>query len=109
MESLEYQGWSNRETWATALHLGNDQGVYEAVRELTREEIEGHDISEEINAYYLGERISEWVQDSVLGYDNVSTNPHAYSMLLDIGSLYRVNWREIAESYLSEMKQEVSA
>ena len=30
----EYNGWTNRETWATALHINNDQGLYEAVQEI---------------------------------------------------------------------------
>ena len=28
MEIQEYNGWSNRETWATKLWIDNDQGLY---------------------------------------------------------------------------------
>jgi hypothetical protein len=109
MESLEYQGWSNRETWATALHIGNDSSLYEIARDYARQEIEGHDIGEEINAYHLGETLKNWIEDDLLTLENISGNRDLWLMLTDIGSLYRVNWREIAEGYLSELKEEASA
>jgi hypothetical protein len=109
MESLEYQGWTNRETWATALWLSNDSSLYEIARDYAREEIEGHDIGEEINAHHLGETFKNWIEEDLLTLENISGNRDLWLMLTDIGSLYRVNWREIAESYLSEMKEEVSA
>jgi hypothetical protein len=42
--------------------------------------------------------------NEILDWENVSLNRQAFSMAQDIGSLYRVNWREIADSFLSEMK-----
>lgn len=99
----EYNGWTNRETWCVNLWLDNDQGIYETIQGLTREEIEGHDDGEEINAYHLGKRIEEWV-NALFDYENVIHNRDLFIMMSDIGSLYRVNWREIAESKLEEMK-----
>lgn len=32
-----YQGWENYETWVTALWLDNDQGTYNAVRDLAKD------------------------------------------------------------------------
>jgi len=29
----EYNGWTNRETWATALHIDNDQSLQEEASE----------------------------------------------------------------------------
>src|SRR5690242_7741005 len=31
-----YNGWTNRETWAVALHINNDQGWQESVHEALR-------------------------------------------------------------------------
>jgi len=100
----EHNGWSNRETWATALHINNDQSLYEMARDYTRQEIEGHDEGEEINSYYLGQTLQNWIEGDLLTLENISGNFDLFNMLTDIGSLYRVNWQEIADSFLSEMK-----
>jgi hypothetical protein len=93
----EYNGWTNRETWATALHITNDGGLINPLNEVAKLHDNLNDMADEIEAF-----ISE-----VLEFDNISTNRSAFLMLQDIGSLYRVNWREIAESIMSEV--EVSA
>ena len=103
MQDQEYNGWTNRETWATALHINNDQALYEIAQGYTREELEGHDKDEVINPYYLGEVLRSWIEDDLLTFENMD-NGALFSMLTDIGSLYRVNWSEIADSFLSEMR-----
>lgn len=105
----EYQGWSNRETWATALWIDNDQSLYEIARDYAEQEIEGHDKEEEINAYYLGETLKNWIEEDLLTLENIAGNRDLWLMLTDIGSLYRVNWREIAQGYLDELVKEMSA
>jgi hypothetical protein len=104
MQEQEYNGWSNRETWATALWINNDQALYEIAQDYTKQELEGHDSGEEINPYYLGETIRWWIEEDLLTLENIAGNQALFNMLTDIGSLYRVNWREIADSFLSEMK-----
>lgn len=95
----EYNGWTNRETWATALHIDNDEGLLAPILEVAQLHNNLTDLAGEIEAF-----ISE-----VLEFDNVSTNRNAYLMLTDIGSLYRVNWREIAETYLVKVEEAVNA
>jgi hypothetical protein len=110
----EYQGWNNRETWATALHLDNDQGFYNEVQGLTREAIElitYEDIdSNTLNeaSYRLADSLEEWVS-ALLEFDNVSTNEQLFNMLADIGSLYRVDWREIAQGYITTFTAQAGA
>ena len=98
MNEQEYNGWSNRETWATALHIDNDEGLLAPILEVAQLHDNLTDLAGEIEAF-----ISE-----VLDFDNVSTNRNAYIMLTDIGSLYRVNWREIAEGYLVKVEEGAS-
>jgi hypothetical protein len=91
----EYNGWTNRETWATVLHLNNEQGLYETVRDWAVSNWE-EDESEAVTV--LSESIEDFVTELVESdWDGVKF------MRSDIGSLYRVNWREIAESFISEM------
>lgn len=104
----KFNGWTNRETWATNLHIENDQYLYETAREYAKRELEGHDEGEEINPYYLGERLSSWIQDDLLTLENIAGNEGLWLMLTDIGSLYRVNWREIATYQLDQVKEEAS-
>jgi hypothetical protein len=84
-----YNGWTNRETWATALHISNDQGLEDTAAELTRDAAD---------VYRLADALECFV-DEVLDDDHVRENPHAFMMLTDIGSLWRVDWREIAANY----------
>jgi hypothetical protein len=92
--NTEYNGWTNRETWATALHINNDEGLINPLSEVAKLHDNLNDMADEVEGF-----ISE-----VLDFDNVSTNRNAFLMLQDIGSLYRVNWREIAESIMSEVQ-----
>ena len=105
----EYNGWTNRETWATMLYIDNDQWLQETALNYAREEVQGHDEGEEINPYHLGETIKNWIEEELLTLENVSEIRGLWLMLTDIGSLYRVNYREIAEALLSYVKEEVSA
>ncbi len=97
----EYNGWSNRETWATKLHLDNDEALNKYAWEYARE----YD-----HAYELGQVLKNWVEEDLLTLKNIAGNRDLWLMLTDIGSLYRVDWREIAQAYLDELlKEETSA
>jgi hypothetical protein len=90
----EYNGWTNRETWATALYINNDEGLINPLNEVAKLHDNLNDMAEEIESFI----------NEVLDFDNISTNRNAFLMFQDIGSLYRVNWREIAESIMSEIE-----
>jgi hypothetical protein len=98
--SEEYNGWSNRETWAVALHLNNDQGFIDEVEQFTHRAIQDNPLEEA--GYRLADSLEEWVS-AFFEFDTVSTNEHLFIMMTDIGSLYRVNWREIAQTYVDTM------
>ena len=101
-----FNGWNNRETWAAKLWIDNDQALYEIAREYTQEEIQGHDEGEEINAYDLGQTLKSWIEDDLLTLENIAGNQELFNMLTDIGSLYRVDWREIAQAFIDDEKEE---
>jgi hypothetical protein len=99
----QYNGWTNRETWATKLHLDNDEYFNDCAWELARK---WNDANKELFVYELGEWIKNWIEDDLLVLENVSNNSQLWLMLTDIGSLYRVNWQEIAQTYVEELAQE---
>ena len=97
----EYQGWSNRETWAANLWINNEQGIYEMVLDFTETSREEH--KEDGGARgCLAESIENYMTE-ILDMQNVFENKELLVMSQDIGSLYRVDWHEIAESFLSEV------
>ena len=92
MTEEEYNGWRNRETWAMALWLDNDQGLYNQARELVRESIK-----EGGNLYDAERVLKEWVEE--LEQDACEeSRKELCSMFHDIGSLWRVDWAEVTES-----------
>ena len=96
MNDQEYSGWSNRETWATNLWLTNDYGMTKDL-EIYFQELhnEGEPTTPEIMRNFT-DYIENFIGE-LLEFENL--NQTTYSMLTDIGSLYRVNWREIAEEF----------
>ena len=109
MEEQGYQGWSNRETWATNLWISNDQALYEIARDYASTALEEHRGEEESVALYcLQETLKSWIEEDLLTLENIKGNRDLWMMLTDIGSLYRVDWREIAGYYLDEIKEEVA-
>lgn len=109
MEEKDCNGWSNRETWATALHINNDQALLEIALNYAKQEIEGHDKGEEINTYHLGQALESWLVDDLLTFEKVREKRDLWLMLTDMGSLYRVNWRELADHYLDQAREGVTA
>lgn len=99
----QYNGWTNRETWAVKLHLDNDEALNDWAWEYARQWEEAR---EEKLVWELGETLKNWVEDDLLTFDNIRASRELWSMLSDIGSLYRVNWQEIAQTYVQELAQQ---
>lgn len=94
----KYEGWTNHETWATNLWIDNTYGLYITAQGLAKE-------SE--NIYDLADKLRDLVE-GLFDYDSVKRNHELFLMLTDIGSLYRVNWKEVAEHQLSAAKESAS-
>lgn len=88
-----YAGWTNRETWATGLWIGNDEGLYRWVRRiLTRPNASFNDKVHNLREFFI----------DICSNAAEQGNKEALYMCQDIGSLWRVNWEEIARAYLEE-------
>lgn len=99
-ENEQYQGWTNRETWAVNLHLSNDQGLYDQVNELAEKtERNPVDLAEEIRTYVEEELLSpEWWRSEM----GTPMPEGIESMRSEVGSLWRVNWDEVAKAWLED-------
>ena len=83
-----YNGWRNRETWAVALHLSNDEGLYHAMRHVAADDRWGYDTKQ-----FTEDWLFALVEDG---------NKNAYAVLTDIGSLWRVDWKAVRDSFRDE-------
>ena len=90
MNKQEYNGWTNYETWNYKLWLDNNQETYDAVRTLAKKHNDAFDLSIEL---------------SKVAHDNAPLlEASFYSDVLN-ASISEVNFFEIAESYLEEIKE----
>jgi hypothetical protein len=104
----EYNGWTNRETWALNLHLTNDQSLYNEVLELLKESHK-EDLKNQTENIYKIDNLKEWVEDNF--YNCLNNEEAIYSdlfknMVLDVGSLWRVNWLEVVKAFEEDYKTE---
>ena len=96
----EYNGWTNRETWACALHLSNDEGLYrEAVRIVGEAKTSGM-------AFQPAESLKSWVTEMVeeVLFPDAGEAPSQLirSMVHDVGSFWRVDWEAVSQSFMEE-------
>ena len=117
----EYNGWTNRETWAYSLWLSNEQAMYEEIRERMKTAIKdsitgkgayfhpiGHPEQAEmsrteligVTAEALKDYLEELKETEEHGIPEQSKPLH--SMMEDIGSDWRIDYFEIAENEFGE-------
>lgn len=101
----EYNGWTNRETWALVLWINNDEGLQHTAMDYALTAIAEKGEGDNAALYSYEQALENWITEDLLIRENVSDNEILFSMLTDIGSLYRVNWREAAESLLEEARE----
>lgn len=115
MTNEEYNGWVNRETWAMALHLSNDYGLYTHLQHMKD--------CVERNVMKYGSTSESWTdrqcvkftfEDELKEYIETMVSPLHWSqmgskmpelwcyMAEDVGSLWRVNWRDVANSFFDD-------
>lgn len=106
-----YEGWSNRETWAVALHVNNDEGWQESVREALREmDSFGWEVTPRVVAE-AGDIIRENVEARLDGHllesrEDGRITFRLWDVLRDIGSLWRVDWSELGASFLTDLAEQ---
>ena len=106
-----YNGYSNRETWATVLWLNNDQGLLSSFGDWMEVHCED-DQNEETQAqwwhhdYNSTRYAATWANayltpDGYASYSGGDDWPKGLAEIAsDIGSLYRVDWLEVMDATL---------
>jgi hypothetical protein len=102
-----YSGWSNRETWALMLHINNDEGLsgmlHDSIAEYTR------GATPENLTYQTSKALQDFTESLFTrsGYSEIYGDVWPDCLVdiaEDIGSLYRIDYYECAESILSDME-----
>lgn len=99
-----YNGWKNRETWNASLWIDNDQGTYEAAREIIREACAGSDYDtrgtytrEQDRRYqltYAGDALRDWYEETFApieaGSERAGPATDAWTYAVAVVDWYRV-------------------
>jgi len=92
-----YNGWENRETWALILWLGNEETLHTEALEIVDRDFERDSI-------YAEDTLKNWVENDLFALDTLEQARAQRNMRDDVGSLWRVNWREVADAFREEVK-----
>lgn len=95
------EGFSNKETWAVALHLDNNKWMQEKYL-FIRDEVKG---SASRFALSLEKLVELWRDDlfqDTTGFYSYQKMRDIRNMMQDVGSLWRVSWKELAEHLLKD-------
>ena len=96
---MTYNGWTNYETWLTNIHFDDFTPVFS---ELTEDGVFDDMTNDEIRTY-----VADYIEEYVNEY--IDNNNSENSFIADIiGSfLSEVDWREIADHYVDDIKEAV--
>lgn len=92
-KKADYQGWANYETWAVALWLDNDQGLYQSVQEAA---------STITDQYKLADWIKSFVEEM-----KPDLGATLWADLLN-GAMSEVRWDEVAASEMGKHQEEAA-
>lgn len=113
-QGQSYEGWSNRETWAFNLWLSNDEGTYDQVREAAQDALAKHEgeTPEERSGKHQEDaereataELAEWLKEFLtedIEQQAEEGNKTARSMVADVGSFWRVEYWEVARSWIQD-------
>lgn len=92
--SDEYNGWTNRETWAFWLHVTNDQGMYHETREAASSFLEVHGgASDRAVGEYVVDQWRELLEELETASGGLGDGLRAFRD--DVGSWWRIDHAEI--------------
>ena len=97
----EYNGWTNRDTWADNLPLSNKQDWYQGAIDKVAAQLH---IAADTSPVYMGDVLREYWDTDIFCDPDLELEWEVI-VLRDVGSEWRVNWTEIAEHWIADTKE----
>ena len=97
--SEKYNGWTNAETWSFALHIDNDEGLQSMVTNAVAEIMQ--DDTYDIKSYQVAEYLKDLMDQLKEWRFDGGVNTEVIAIVYDIGSAWRIDYREVAEHYIT--------
>ena len=92
MNEKEYNGWTNYETWLTALWIGNEPYLDETVKEIVLSHADSHGFALDTAVKeFISELVNEDMPEAGLATDLMGA------------ALQEVDWQDITEHYVDEL------
>lgn len=98
----EYNGWTNRETWAFMLHVNNDQGLQQDALATAGETVAKHG---DPGNWDIGEAVVEFFQDMIAEFAPGDTPEGLRTMDQEVGSWWRVDRCEVGASFREDLNE----
>lgn len=106
-QQTEYNGWPTYETWLVNLHLSNDQGTYNMVREMAVEAVEDEARGGRLALGSLMDRLKDMCDpNGDLGSELWPAMNNGMHTDLMGAALSRVDWRNIAEHWIEDVRED---
>lgn len=100
MELSEYNGYTNKPTWAVSLWLNNNQGDHQYWTDRAEEMLENSPDEEQATS-----RLAETLKRFIVDHSYPLSEATLYTDLLNF-SLAFVEWREVAEGFINTAKEQ---
>jgi hypothetical protein len=100
LSESRYNGWTNYETWNAKLWMDNDEGSYKDSRAMAREALEDAEQDEDEAAIKLSNTIKDWFLEAM------PELPASFWSDILNAAFHEVDWREIADSLIEEVRDE---
>jgi hypothetical protein len=117
MTDATYNGWTNYETWAVGMYLdGNYTGqyTYQATIETVEDALEGNSATEfstveQVCRREVADALRPFVETGCSGPEDEPTILHPLVSDLFGAALSAVNWYELADAWINNVREQVTS